>query len=101
MNKLVSKERKKYLKENARKKVLIIITQIFLLIGFLLLWEWLANKNIIDSFITSKPSRIWQTLTNLGTNGLIKHINVTVYETIVGFCRNLIWNYYSNNFMVV
>lgn len=86
MNKLVSKERKKYLKENARKKVLIIITQFFLLIGFLLLWEWLANKNIIDSFITSKPSRIWQTLTNLGTNGLIKHINVTVYETIVGFC---------------
>ena len=48
MNKLVSKERKKYLKENARKKVLIIITQFFLLIGFLLLWEWLANKNIID-----------------------------------------------------
>ena len=29
MNKLVSKERKKYLKENARKKVLIIITQFF------------------------------------------------------------------------
>ena len=33
----------------------------------------------------SQPSRIWETFTNLSTNDLIKHINVTVYETVVGF----------------
>ena len=33
----------------------------------------------------SQPSRIWNTLINLGSQDLIKHIWVTVYETIVGF----------------
>ena len=33
----------------------------------------------------SQPSRVWDTLTNLGSQDLMKHIWVTVYETIVGF----------------
>ena len=33
----------------------------------------------------SQPSRIWNTLINLGSEDLMKHIWVTVYETIVGF----------------
>lgn len=85
MNSLVSKERKKYIKNTRKNKILVILTQLFILIGFLVIWEFLANHNIIDSFITSKPSRIWQTITNLSTNNLMTHIGVTVYETIVGF----------------
>ena len=85
MNSLVSKERKKYIKNTRKNKILVILTQLFILIGFLVIWEFLANNNIIDSFITSKPSRIWQTITNLSTNNLMTHIGVTVYETIVGF----------------
>ena len=45
----------------------------------------LANAKIIDSFITSQPSRIWNTFMNLTSNDLLKHVKVTVYETIVGF----------------
>lgn len=82
---LKSKERKEYLKNKKKKKILVLFTQIFILIAFLAIWEILANKGIIDSFMMSQPSRIWNTLTNLGSEDLMKHIWVTVYETIVGF----------------
>ncbi len=81
----ISKERKQYLKNIKKKKYLILLTQISILILFLGIWEFLANKEIIDSFITSQPSRVFNTLINLGSNDLLKHIGVTVYETIVGF----------------
>ena len=86
MNKqFVSKERKKYLKNKKYKQNLVWLTQIAILVGFLAIWEILANRKIIDSFIMSQPSRIWETFTNLGSNDLMKHIGVTVYETVVGF----------------
>lgn len=84
-NKFLSEERKKYLKRIRQNKFWILFTQIAILIFFLTLWEFLANKNIIDSFITSKPSRIFETFINLSSNDLIKHIKVTTFETIVGF----------------
>lgn len=82
---ILSKERKEYLKKQNKEKVLVGIAQIFLLVAFLAIWEWLANKKIIDSFITSQPSRILKTFLNLGSNDLLKHVGVTVYETVVGF----------------
>ena len=82
---IISKERKEYLAKHKHKKIAITLTQIFILIAFLGLWEILANANIIDSFITSQPSRIIETFMNLGSNDLLKHIGVTVYETVVGF----------------
>lgn len=86
MNKdLISKERKQYLRNKKVKKFMILLTQIAILVGFLAIWEILANRKIIDSFIMSQPSRIWDTFMNLSSNDLMKHIGVTVYETIVGF----------------
>ena len=86
MNKrLISKERKQYLKNKRWRQCRIWLTQIIVLVGFLAIWEILANQKIIDSFITSQPSRIWETFTNLSSNDLMKHIGVTVYETVVGF----------------
>lgn len=85
MNNLISKERKEYLKKNKTRKGKILITQILILVIFLSLWEILANAKIIDSFITSKPSRILETFLDLGSNDLLNHIGVTVYETVVGF----------------
>jgi len=86
MNKqYISKERKQYLKNIKHKQYRILFTQIAILIGFLAIWEVLANLKIIDSFIMSQPSRIWSTFINLNANNLIKHIGVTVYETVIGF----------------
>lgn len=84
-NKILSKERKKYLNKIKLNKFLIILTQLLILIGFLSIWEILANLKIIDSFITSQPSRIWNTFVNLTSNNLLMHTKVTVYETLVGF----------------
>ena len=83
-NKL-SIERKTYLKKKKQKKYFILLTQLFILIGFLILWEFTANRGMIDSFITSQPSRILKTLMNLTSNDLLKHIGVTTYETVIGF----------------
>lgn len=85
MNKIISKERKQYLRKIKKHKILVLVTQILVLIGFLGLWEILADLNIIDSFITSSPSRIANTFMNLSSNNLLTHLGVTVYETIVGF----------------
>ena len=85
-NKLaISKERKDYLKQIRKKKYLVLFTQIAILVAFLGIWEWMANENIIDSFITSQPSRIAETFMNLTSNDLLRHIGVTTYETVVGF----------------
>lgn len=83
--KQISNERKKYLSKVKRTKVMTILTQILILVGFLAIWEILANMKVIDSFITSQPSRIWNTFIHLSSNELLKHIKVTLYETIVGF----------------
>lgn len=56
-----------------------------ILFTIIILWEVLANLNIIDSFITSQPSRILNTFMNLFSNDLLKHLGVTLYETIIGF----------------
>ena len=39
MKNKISQERKKYLKEVKRKKLLVIATQLIFLIGFLVIWE--------------------------------------------------------------
>ena len=80
-----SEERKEYLRKNTITKVSIIVTQVILVILFIVLWELLANKGIIDSFITSQPSRMLKTFMNLSENDLLLHLGVTCYETIVGF----------------
>lgn len=82
---IISKERRQYLKNIKKQKYLVLMTQVVLLVGFLALWEVLANQGIIDSFITSQPSRIFNTFMNLSSNDLLRHIGVTVYETVVGF----------------
>ena len=84
-NLVMSKERKKYLKNIKKNKYLVFITQVGLLIAFIAIWEVLANYEIIDSFITSKPSQIYETFISLFSDNLLKHVWVTTYETLVGF----------------
>lgn len=84
-NKNISEDRRKYLKKIRINKITIIITQILLLVAFVALWEILANAKVINSFITSSPSRILNTFLNMSDSNLMMHIGVTVYETIIGF----------------
>ena len=60
-DKNMSEDRKKYLRKIRKNKISVILTQLLILIIFIIGWELLANKGIIDSFITSQPSRILNT----------------------------------------
>ena len=86
----ISPERKKYLRSIFLNKIGILLVQFLLVGGFIVIWELLANLKIIDSFITSQPSRIWNTLMNLSSNDLLKHLGVTCFETLVGFLSGAI-----------
>lgn len=86
----ISQERKRYLKKIRFDKIAVIGAQIFIVIAFIVLWEVLANLKVIDSFITSKPSRVVKTFMNLSSNNLLKHLGVTCFETIVGFLSGTI-----------
>lgn len=80
-----SPEYENYLKNVKLRKIKIFLTQIILLVGFFILWEVLANKNIINTFLFSKPSDIYSLFISYMTNGtLIKHVWVSVYETLIG-----------------
>ena len=95
-----------FIKKYKRKKRLILLTQALIFISFLLIWEFLANNNLINSFITSSPSKIIETIINLyGDNNLFPHINKTIYETLISFTLTSILGFiisillYENDFL--
>ena len=45
---------------------------------------------MIDSFITSQPSRILKTFINLFENKLLMHLGITCEETLIGFFLGVI-----------
>ncbi len=83
--KKISDDRKKYLRKNKITKISIFLTQISILIAFIVVWEITARKGLIDSFIMSQPSKILKTFINLSSNDLLMHIRVTCSETLIGF----------------
>lgn len=83
-------------------KLLVFVTQVSILLALIAIWEILANLKIIDSFITSQPSRILKTFMNLSSNDLLHHLFVTLYETVAGFViRYISWYLCIYNFMVI
>lgn len=77
---------KKFLSNQKKTKCLILITQLFTLIFLILFWQFLANHNLINTFITSSPKQVLKTIINLyQSNNLFHHIWITTYETIISF----------------
>ena len=82
----MSNEHKKYLKRIKLNKLLVTITQISIFIFFIIIWQFLASHNYINSFITSSPSKILSTISKLYVeNNLFIHIWITIKETIISF----------------
>ena len=83
---MYSKEHKEYLKKFKREKFLIHIFQIVIITILVVLWQLLADFNIINTFITSSPKKVIETIITLHNNGdLYHHIFVTIYETLISF----------------
>lgn len=87
----MSDSRKKFLRSYRKSKLIIKLSQICLALSFLLVWEVLAKYEIINSFITSSPSKIIVTIINLFIkDNLIYHIFITLSETLIAFIITLI-----------
>ncbi|WP_460000531.1 ABC transporter permease [Paradesulfitobacterium aromaticivorans] len=86
MSMQASPEHKEYLRRVRMGKIRVRLTQALILIVALALWEICARANIVDSFITSQPSRVIKTIINLYEQGvLFQHIGITCLETVIGF----------------
>ena len=83
---MISNERKEYLK-NRKKEILVIrLSQIFILILFISIFEILSRLSIIDTFLLSSPSKIINTIIELyKSNNLFIHIFTTLEEIIISF----------------
>lgn len=85
-HKTYSQDYAKYLLKKKAYKITILVLQ-FALLAFLIgLWEMMAQLKLIDTFITSCPSRIWKQMIELFSQGTIWHdMFVTLYEAILSF----------------
>lgn len=87
----MSSEQRKYLKKLRLRKYLVIFCQILIVIAFFGIWEYLANKNIINTFVFSKPSKILETIIGLiEANNLFNHIFTTLKEVLIAFSLGII-----------
>lgn len=76
----------KFIKSQKIKTFFIHFTRILLLVSLIAVWELIAYYNIADPFIISSPSRILKQLSELHKTGsLLKHITITLNETILAF----------------
>src|SRR5574344_1310810 len=82
---MYSKEHIDYLKNIKKKKLFIRLFQVLILILFIVIWQLLADFKLINTFISSSPKMILETLNGLSKAELFKHIFVTIYETIISF----------------
>ncbi len=101
-DKNISQDRKKYLRKIKKEKIAVILTQISILLVFMIGWEILANQGIIDSFITSQPSRIITTFLNLSQNRTDAPLGNYSSRNLNRFLiRSYFRNYYCHFTMVV
>lgn len=99
----MSEEHKKYLKAIKKRNTLIKITRISIIILLILLWQIAADNHWINTFISSSPKNIINTIIMLYKDGsLIHHISITLYEVILSFflgtiigiiIATILWNY--------
>lgn len=75
-----------FLKKEKKYHRWIVFTQLFIVIIFIIGWQILADFNLINTFITSSPKLVLNTILSLvEDSNLFYHIGVTIYETVISF----------------
>ena len=70
---------------------IIILGRVAVFVIFIALWELLTILGVVDSFITSSPSRIVKMLVELFKEGnILRHSFITLYETVLAFSISMI-----------
>ena len=82
----MSEEHKKYLKKIKTTNFLVRFFQILIITLFIILWQFAADHNLINTFIASSPKSIINTILSLYKDGtLFHHLWITFYEVIISF----------------
>ena len=82
----VDQEFRNYLKKQKIYKLGIITCQLAILVIFIITWQVLSDRGIINSFLCSSPKKIVKTIISLGqSNNLFIHIWVTLKEILISF----------------
>lgn len=85
-NQKFSAAHKKFMRKYRTNKAIILITQILILVAFILGWELLTKHEVISSFFFSSPTKIAKTIKELYNSGeLMLHSAITLSETLIGF----------------
>lgn len=91
---MLEKKYNRYLKKIKVEKRLILISQISIIVIFLLLWQLSSDYQLINSFIFSSPLKIIKMIGHLLTNGnLLKHLLITLQEIIIAFSLGFILSF--------
>lgn len=81
-----SKEHIDYLKKQKKEINIVIFFQVLIILLFLVGWELLIKFKLINTFLSSSPTRVLNTTIGLlKDNSLFSHIYITTYETLVSF----------------
>lgn len=79
-------EHQSFIKRKKKTSLFVFISQLALLVLIILLWEVLAQLNVLNTIFTSSPSRIANAIYNLMLEGnLFYHIGITLSEAVIGF----------------
>ena len=75
-----------YVKKVKRETLLVWMLRFAILALLIGVWELFARIGVIDSFISSSPSKIVITIKELFVeSNLLHHMSITLYETLLGF----------------
>ncbi len=86
LEQLTRQVRGQYVRMERKRTLYVRLTQLSLLVMFLVMWEAAARLRWIDGLLFSSPSRVGMTIYEKTMDGsLLLHTGVTVWETIVGF----------------
>ena len=82
----VSAAQQAYIRKHILRLRWVRFYQTIILISFISLWEITARLKILNSFVFSSPSRVLNTIIEMGMNGqLFYHVGITLLETLISF----------------
>ena len=58
----------------------VTLSRLILFLGFIGIWEFTADKGIINAFIFSSPVRLYQTFMDLAKDKVFKRIYAALYK---------------------
>ena len=81
-----SEEHKKYLSKLKKNKIKVTIYRLLIIVTLIIVWQILADKKIINTFLFSSPKDVIVTFISLfNSNNLVSHILITTYEVLLSF----------------